>query len=312
MRMKRQTLNRRDALSKRWAPGRRESSLYLHMLDEDVRHHVVPIGGSRWNRDFAVNFDAEKSERERAVTLLTSVARRDRGRDEEVVTESIRGIAAYMLQNGLALFEILSNTEEPPRYGLASFPSQNVFRIPGRYVQFIPRHARAELGASHVVVPAEKVWRVAMPPQLGGTRAWRRLQRDLKNYTDLPRSYGDQLASGAIPPGYDFSETVRMTRYFLLRCTRALGWLGRDNSVDSQTEFFVVYRTLTFEWAAATLRDHILTQVNALFARLGIRAAVTLRGVLSPDEILSMRSRMSAGDVDFSEVLNRIYGVSED
>jgi len=282
------------------------------MLDEDVRHHVVPIGGSRWNRDFAVNFDAEESERERAVALLRSVATGDRGRDEEVVTESIRGIAAYMLQNGLALFEILSNTEEPPRYGLASFPSQKVFRIPGRYVQFIPRHARAELGASHVVVPVEKVWRVAMPPQLGGARAWRRLQRDLKNHTDLPQSYGDQVTSGTLPPAFDFSETVRMTRYFLLRCTRAWGWLGRDNSVNGQTEFFVVYRTLTFEWAAAILRDHILTQLNALFVRLGIRAAMALQGVLAPDEILSMRSRMAIGELDFSDVLNRIYGISED
>lgn len=312
MRMKRQTLNRRDAVSKRWAPRDRESSFYFTMLEQDVRQHVAPIGGSRRNRDFAVDFDAEESERERAVTLLLSVTRHERYTNEEVVTEAVRWIAAYLLQNGSALFEILSSAEEPETYALASFPSRYVLRIPGRYVQFIPRHARIELGAAHVFVPAEKVWHVAMPPQLGGGRAWRRLQRDLRKYTDLPRSYGDQLASGALPPGYDLSETVRMTRYFLLRCTRAWGWLGRDSSVDSQTEFFVVHRTLTFEWAAATLRDHILTQVNALFVRLGIRAAITLRGVLSPHEILSMRSKMSAGDVDFSEVLNRIYGVSDD
>jgi hypothetical protein len=60
------------------------------------------------------------------------------------------------------------------------------------------------------------------------------------------------------------------------------------------------------------LRDHILTQLNALFVRLGIRAAMALQGVLAPDEILSMRSRMAIGELDFSDVLNRIYGISED
>jgi hypothetical protein len=324
--MQRPTLNKGKPISKRWAKDRFDfdpSSFYLRMLEEDVKLRVVPIGGTRWNRDFGVSFDAEESEKERADELLMSLSRGEtyRESDNEVVTGAIRWIAVHVLQNGVALFEILNGKDEPStpsdkdapqKFYLFSFPSKYVFRVPPYYVQFLPAHARDEHGASHVLIPREKVWQIKIPPQLGGAKGWRRLQHDLRNYTDLPRSYGDQMIRKTIPPNYDFSETVRMTRYFLLRRTRTWGWLGRDSSVESQTEFFVVYRTLTFEWAVATLRDHIVAQLNALLVRLGIRAAITLRGVLSPDDILSLRGRMTAGELDFSEALNCIYRTSED
>jgi hypothetical protein len=286
--------------------------MYVHMFDEDVRHRVVPIGGFRWNRDFGVVFEAEESERSRAITLLASLNPYERNRDDEVTSEAIRSIAAHMQETGIALFEILKSTDELPSYGLTSFPSRFVFRLPGRFVQIIPSHARADAGKSFVFVPESKVWRVTIPKDLGSVRGWRRLKRGLQNCRQFPYRYQTWLEEKKLPPGVDFSEAVRMDKQFLLRRTQTWGWLGRDNSVNHQTEFFVVYRTLSFEWANATLRDHIVTKLNSLFARLGIRAAMSLRGVLTPDEILSMRDHMISGEVDFEDVLKQIYKTPED
>jgi len=55
------------------------------------------------------------------------------------------------------------------------------------------------------------------------------------------------------------------------------------------------YRTLTFLWANAVLREHIISEINSLLERLGILASISVFGISKSQMILSLRNEMVAG-----------------
>ena len=55
------------------------------------------------------------------------------------------------------------------------------------------------------------------------------------------------------------------------------------------------YRTLTFLWANAVLREHIISEINSLLERLEILASISVFGISKSQMILSLRNEMVAG-----------------
>ena len=63
------------------------------------------------------------------------------------------------------------------------------------------------------------------------------------------------------------------------------------------------YRILTFSWAKAVMFVHIVRELNVLFERLQIDATISYSGLPSPEDILIVRSRMLAGELNFSDAV---------
>ena len=86
--------------------------------------------------------------------------------------------------------------------------------------------------------------------------------------------------------------------------TRKWGWNRRDFSQRNWTEFATFYRTITFKWSQARIREHILDEFNALLKRLGVKAELRITGLPNSGHILDLRNQMTEGLTSYAEATN--------
>ncbi len=100
---------------------------------------------------------------------------------------------------------------------------------------------------------------------------------------------------------FNFMEYRREVEIYECRVTRRWGWNRRDSSSSNWTEFELFYRIMTFRWAQATLREHILLELNLLLTRLGINAEIKVSGLPTSENILGLRSEMVFGNISYAK-----------
>jgi len=107
----------------------------------------------------------------------------------------------------------------------------------------------------------------------------------------------------SVGKSYSSSEYIRYKKAMEARITSLWGWPSRDTSLSHRTEYYLLYRTLTFRCAQAILRTHIVDQLNLLLERLKFNSQITMCGIPTPEFILEMRQKMTKGSVSFMEAL---------
>jgi hypothetical protein len=196
-----------------------------------------------------------------------------------------------------------------PAIGLSLFTPQRLFRLPKVYVQFVPKPDRVKWGKSVVILPKEKIWLVTMPNAVGGYRGYRRLLKNLARFNwTAPPFWQADLGRGLLEKktAFDFVEYRRKMDIYQARITRKWGWNGRDTTSEKWTEFGLFYRIITFKWAQARLREHIVVELNSLFRRLKIEAQIQIVGLSTSDEILQTRAAMSEGSISYAKAFDKV------
>lgn len=280
------------------------------MFNEDVRLGIVPV---RFARDkdgaFEVTISGDEAEVDRAVQLLQSMANHERRDLKELLADTIRTVATGLTWWGRVPYEIMHDGEER-RFAAVRFTAQRLFNLGWWWIQAIPKEDRYLWKKSFTMLPKRKVWVATIPKELGGGRGYRRLSRRLRRFSkSAPNFWQKDLEQGEGPPTYfDFKDYRRKVDAYEARSTRLWGWTRRDLSGENWTEFTLMFRTLTFRWAQATLRDDIVRQLNALLVRLGIRAEIKLSGVPTAEQILQLRDKMSKGEISFDKAYSEASG----
>jgi hypothetical protein len=121
-----------------------------------------------------------------------------------------------------------------------------------------------------------------------------------------PRFLQEDLEKRSLPRDFDFEAYRRMFLIHQMNVTATWGWNGRDWSLDHVTEYYQFYRHLTFKWAKAVLRDHVVAELNLLLRELGIKGEIALRHLSSPEHILETREKLRIGKLDFAGAANAI------
>jgi hypothetical protein len=85
----------------------------------------------------------------------------------------------------------------------------------------------------------------------------------------------------------------------VFRATRIWGWNARDWQGNETTEYYKFDRNITEHWAKATLREHIISELNGFLARVLPGCSIRVEGLPSPDDILSIQRRLRRGELDF-------------
>jgi hypothetical protein len=129
----------------------------------------------------------------------------------------------------------------------------------------------------------------------------------LKRFNNFgPNFWRSDLTSQIQTPIFNFQEYVMNVEKYCARVTRQWGWNRRDYSQRNTTEYFLFYRLITFKWAQAVLREHITTELNRLFLRLGLDSRIIVSGLPLPKDILRVRDDLTAGQIQFTEALNQV------
>ena len=116
-----------------------------------------------------------------------------------------------------------------------------------------------------------------------------------------PPFWRRDLEAGTITSAFDFSEYRRETDLCEAASTKRWGWARRDFSGQNWTEFALFYRLMTFRWAQAILREHVVSEVNGLFPRLSITSKLEVSGLPSSSEIVRLRNEMAEGRISYAK-----------
>ena len=273
------------------------------MFWQHITAGIMPFIGMRDTPPtFSAKIAGNENERSRATLLLSSVSEWSAHSNDELICEAVTGIAQSLAAQGRIAHEIL------PEVGgnsccLSPFTRQRLFRIPGWYVQWVPRKDRRwENTPAFVFLRSRDVWEISIPPELGGARGHARLLRQLsRRELAGPKFFQQGLEKQKPPQFFDFKEYTRAEQARTWRVTNKWGWTRMDAS--DHTEFYYMHRSIRREWALAVLRQHIIRELNALLERLGIRAKIVVEGLSSPGEVLAISEKMDKGEMGFTEAL---------
>lgn len=260
----------------------------VHMFIEDVHIAVMPIGGRTEKRtDFSATFSGEPSECEKAKDLCLSLSQYGGYEDKRLVCDVVDQIALHLAWHGRAVCEIIRDRDEPGKKHLVHFTPERLFRIPGHYVQWVPSGDYNLWKKRFIVIPSKDVWEISIPLILGGASSYGKILSGLRRFEHLgPRFWREDLEKQKLTKHYDFMEYVRNSEIYYASITQNWGWNRRDWTQERGTEFFNFYRTVTFRWAQAVLREHIIKEINNLLVRLNIGSMIGVTGLPTPDEIL--------------------------
>jgi hypothetical protein len=206
-----------------------------------------------------------------------------------------------MVWTGSAAFEIVSDEHQTE---LHTFTTKNLIRLPGWYLQIVPLSDQHFLKKRYSLLPASHFWNIKMPGSLGGQREFKRTLSALTQFDKIgPAFWRENLENGNLSQEFSFQDYNHDTEIFIRQKTKTWGWNARDLSQEHSTEFYWIYKKITFRWAQSILRDHIVQELNALMTRLTFGCRVSIEGLPTPEEILRARRGLIDGSVSFDGAL---------
>lgn len=301
-------IQRRD-----WTPNRNKLKAAWHFQslrqDRQITPSMliqdIPAGLMPWRfvktDTYNVEIVGDDDHKEQATALLQSLGRYDHQDLRELTASAFEEIAKQLSWYGRAPYEIARAEDDKSIYLLSPFTSHRLFSLQIFYIQLIPKNDRDYWKKSIVLLPWRDVWIVSLPSELGGYRGYRALLRKLSRFGSTgPAFWRKDLGQGkSYPVNFDFSEYRRQLEIFEARVTRRWGWNRRDYSQKNWTEFATFYRTITFKWAQAVLREHILKEFNSLLSRLRIDAELRMTGLPNSAHVLDLRNQMTKGLIGY-------------
>lgn len=278
----------------------------IHMFTQDVQMAVMPIGGrTEKHKEFAVMFEGAHEECAKAEQLVGDIGRYDRHDVAGMVCDAVEEIARYLAWEGCAVYELIRGDDGMQH--IWGFTSKGLWRLPGYFMQIIPRGDWDLFKKKLVFVPAHRIWYLQMPPALGGRMGYRNILRRLRRFERLgPEFWRSDLEHGVQSIGFDLQRYARDSDIYFGQVTKDWGWNRRDWSQERCTEFFTFYKMIRFSWANAMLREHIVGELNGLFARLGIKCKLKVTGLPTSADILQTHSELSEGKISFGTASDRV------
>lgn len=279
--------------------------LDVHMFTEDVHLAIMPIGGrTDKQQEFAVEFQGDAPDCERAKEVVGELGEFDRYDTAGMVCDAVDNVARHLALEGRAVFEIIYDEEQIYLNGLTT---KNLIKAFNWYLQLIPPGDWELWKRKFTFASKRKIWKVEMPQELGGVWGYKNVLRKLRRYNHLgPDFYRQDLERGITAKDFDFSKYVRSGEIYYNRITHAWGWNRRDWSQAKCTEFYSFYKMLSFRYAQALLREHILDEINRLLSRLSINSKLVVTGIPTAKEIMQIRNDMQKGELSFTAVSDKV------
>lgn len=283
-----------------------ERNLNVHMFTEDIHLAVMPIGGRSSSKNkFSISLKGTNSECERARKLIDHIAKYESHDVTQNVCKAIEEIAKQLSWEGCAVYEIIPSDADVPY--IYSFTSKNLVKLFGWFLQIIPRGDWEFWNKKWVLIPSKNIWRIEMPAILGGRKGYLNIIKKLKSIDVLgPAFFRKNLENDIQPKYFDFQRYNWNGEIYRGKVTRVWGWNRRDWSQNKSTEFFCFYKMVNFHLAQAVLREHIVTEVNALLCRLGIDCNLVVNGLPSISELEEIKHNLLIGDLSFAAVSDKI------
>ncbi|MPZ92596.1 MAG: hypothetical protein GEU68_13340 [Actinobacteria bacterium] len=273
------------------------------MFIEDLRLFLIPYELPNGDERNQPRVEVETDEDRAALAVLLNV--HDHRDLDDGVTDFMRNLIWSLGYEGRAVHEISlsqsDDSEERRFHRLFLLPSGPLLRVGGRYLQWVPSHARESRGM-WMSIDGDRIWDLRIPRSLGRPVRQKRTIRRLARLSLPAPEFAVRDLQKASRAGYDFQVYWRESEIATARATRTWGWSGRWAWRDFSTEYFQFYREVKFRRSLAVLRNHLVSEMNDLFLRLGIRARMHLERKTPVADFDAGLERLASGDWDFARL----------
>jgi hypothetical protein len=283
-----------------WArSARHRGGLNAQMFAEDVKLMVVPVGGrSITGRDVEVKCEPEDDDARQSVVLALAQHQRGHARDlTETVCDFVANTAWHLAAFGEQCFELVRGDQSGQAL-ILPLPADGSVRAIGPFViQRAP--PTTETGHSRVVIlwPRDS-WHLTLPQEIGTRRTQDALLRRIEMGLALPEWLHQDALAGR-PSVVDRETLIRAQYQEIFAATRRWGWPARFMGDAETTIYYQIHRRLTFQQTLAVLRGHILGELNAVLARLGLQARLSFANLPTPDEVSAVIGKLEQGAEPF-------------
>lgn len=301
------------------------SSLYAKMLIDDLHLGVMPIRSFSSNLDFKVELTPYSEEFEKMI--ISALPLWQRGSDNllDTLCTFIDEAVHTMVLNGKVVYEkVMSESDDSSShklFQLFQISNDNIHTFLGHSWQFIPRSVINELqeyskifpedvpSQRFIYLPKDCIHIIQFPKILGGP--WRHLKTldELIKLSDYSiTKFGLGLDGKKPIPGFDFNIYRRRVDTRVARSTNHLGWSCRTLLSERWTEYYLVYRYLTFAKSKAILREHVLNEINKILETvedwIGVKLEIKIHGLPPSQDFDSYIEKLSNGKLQFKEVFD--------
>ena len=258
----------------------------VHMFTQDISLAVMPIGGkTEKHKNFTVTLEGKQSECEKAEQLIADIGNYDRPNLERMVCGAVQEVVRHLAYDGCAVYEVICDDDGLQH--IWGFTSKRLWRLPGYFLQIIPRGDWNLWNKKFVIVPADRIWYLEMPSELGGRRDYRKVLKRLGNFERIgPKFWRQDLQREVQIKNFDYQRYLRNIDIYCHTVTKTWGWSRRNFSVERKTEFFTYYKMVNYAWAKTILREHVINEFNRFFIRLGIECELKVSGFCQQQEKL--------------------------
>ena len=307
-----------------------ESSMYTHMLIEDLHLGIMPIGWQPKRYSFQCVLEPSSDEIEK---LIISGLPTHHGTPDyftEAISDLVEEATHIISYYGRAFYEVVFTYADAKKdkikgFQLINISNNNIKKLLGFYWQYIPKEVieyRArersfiEQNANDkqedkrlIWLPRESIFSLDFPRQLGGVAQLKNTLSNLRwaSQETIPKFYMKDMEVQKQQKGYDFTTYRDNQDIFILKLTKHLGWPARSLSSDKLLEFYTLYRYLKFAHTQAVLREYIINKFNVLLCKLGktigFKAKIVISNCVSSVQLEKSINDLIDGKLQFSEVV---------
>ena len=273
----------------------------IHIFTEDVYLGVMPIGGySSVFDDFSVNISGDEFNKGLAIKLLGSLSTTHEYSECKLVCDVVTNIVQSMNYQGVALYEVTRDTDK--FFKLHYFTSKNLLNIFGLAFQLVPKLERKLWNKYLVVKTFNSIWKIEIPKKLGGRTGYSKIINGFLNDSTIYPKCFEVNELFTKPYQFNVQEYAYQKRAYEYKLLRLWGGNLR-NDADYVSEYYFVYRLMKFNRSQALLREHIISELNILFIRLGIKSEIKISGLPTSEFIDEQIKNLECGALDINSAI---------
>lgn len=285
-----------------------------HMLIEDLHMGITPFVSlrKRDGTDPIFTFTPPISDRSKERVIISGISERDRASDlTEACGEFIRHTTQQLMAYGEVYYELVYEAKDDTliSFSFESAPTKYLIKLFNNYYQIIPwwvaRKARKRAGI--IKIPANKMFHIRIPSELGGKSGLMRMLSRLYKISEnmIPSFTMDSMKMNE-ETGFDTNRFSKNRYLETAQLTRRFGWNQRSRSNNHTTEWYYFKRYLDSEKAKVILRELILQKLNKFLNGSIINAGcqVTMHGFITREEITAWEGKMQNGNIKLIDMFN--------
>ncbi len=296
-------------LSRAYFPNveRGNDEFYASIFTRDVHTGIMPFrNGGKY--PFKVSLSRKNKNLEKQLSEFLHIGQFGGWSLEESLWDAVETLSQYLSTFGDVYLEIVheNDKDEAGITGkkLEFLPLGKVFRLNSNYVQIVPLSDWKRGEKKFYLIPSSRIWQIKLPRKLGTPRQHRRMLKQLNALSEPMPNFALKDGTLGSSSKYDFTAHHRNKDIAVEQTTSTWGSIRSLSRIKGTTEYYYIVNRLQSSRSQALLREHLLSEINKLLKRLGVKNSVKTEGLKSSSEISEAIKKLEKGTISFSEALD--------